>query len=69
MTVRVASITFDCADALVLGSFWSAALDRPLDPKASGDFASIDFGGAETRRDGHRGSPTMIRPGNGTRLR
>ena len=51
MTVRVASITFDCADALVLGSFWSAALGRPLDPKASSDFASIDFGGAP-RHDG-----------------
>jgi len=48
MTVTVASITVDCADALVVGTFWSAALDRPLDPGASGDFAAIDFAG---RRD------------------
>ena len=48
MTVRIASITFDCADAHVLGRFWSAALGRPLDPKASSDFATIGFRG---RRD------------------
>lgn len=48
MTVRIASVTFDCADALTLGRFWSAALGRPLDPRASGDFATIGFAG---RRD------------------
>ena len=48
MTVRIASITFDCADARTLGTFWSAALGRPLDPNASSDFATIGFGG---RRD------------------
>ncbi len=48
MTVSVASMTFDCTDALVVGSFWSAALGRPLDPGASSDFAAIDFAG---RRD------------------
>jgi len=48
MTVTVASITVDCADALVVGGFWSAALGRPLDPGASSDFAAIDFAG---RRD------------------
>ena len=48
MTVRIASVTFDCADALTLGRFWSAALGRPLDPDASSDFATIGFGG---RRD------------------
>ena len=41
MAVRIASVTFDCDDALVVGRFWSAALDRPLDPKPSSDFASI----------------------------
>jgi hypothetical protein len=41
MTVRVAAITFDCEDALTVARFWSAALDRPLDPKSSSDFASI----------------------------
>ena len=48
MTVRIASVTFDCADALTVGRFWSAALGRPLDPNASSDHASIGFAG---RRD------------------
>ena len=48
MTVTIASVTFDCTDALVVGRFWSAALGRPLDPGASSDFAAIDFAG---RRD------------------
>lgn len=48
MTVTIASITIDCTDALVVGTFWSAALGRPLDEGASGDFAAIDFRG---RRD------------------
>jgi hypothetical protein len=48
MTVRIASMTFDCADALAVGRFWSAALGRPLDPQASSDFAAIGFAG---RRD------------------
>jgi hypothetical protein len=45
MTVEIASVTFDCADALTVGRFWSAALGRPLDPKASSDFATIGFAG------------------------
>jgi len=45
LTVKIASVTFDCADALTVGQFWSAALDRPLDPKASSDFATIGFAG------------------------
>ncbi len=48
MTVTIASVTFDCADALKVGQFWSAALGRDLDPKASSDFATIGFVG---RRD------------------
>lgn len=48
MTVKIACMTFDCADALTVARFWSAALDRPLDPNASSDFASIGFAG---RRD------------------
>ena len=48
MTVSIASVTFDCADALTVGRFWSATLGRPLDPGASGDFAAIGFVG---RRD------------------
>ncbi len=45
MTVTIASLTFDCTDALVVGTFWSAAVGRPLDPKASSDFAAIGFAG------------------------
>ena len=41
MSVMVAAVTIDCEDALVVGRFWSAALDRPLDPGASAEFASI----------------------------
>jgi hypothetical protein len=41
MTVNVAAVTFDCTDALAVAQFWSAALDRPIDPKSSSDFASI----------------------------
>ena len=48
MPVQIACVTFDCADALTVGRFWSAALDRPLDPEASSDFAAIGFVG---RRD------------------
>jgi len=48
MAITIASVTFDCADALTLARFWSAALARPLDPKASSDFAAIGFAG---RRD------------------
>ena len=49
MTVRIASVTFDCADALTIGRFWSAALGRPLDPQASSDFATIGFAGRRDR--------------------
>ncbi len=48
MTVQIASVTFDCSDALVVGTFWSAALDRPLDPQASSEYAAIGLAG---RRD------------------
>jgi hypothetical protein len=48
MTVRIASVTFDCSGALVLGTFWSAAFGRELDPQGSSEYASIGFAG---RRD------------------
>jgi hypothetical protein len=48
MTVQIASVTFDCSDALAVGTFWSAALGRPLDPRASSEYAAIGFAG---RRD------------------
>ncbi len=45
MTVDIASVTFDCDDALTLGRFWAAALGRALDPRASSEFATIGFAG------------------------
>ena len=41
MTVSLAAVTFDCADAARLARFWSVMLDRPLAPDSSADFASI----------------------------
>jgi hypothetical protein len=43
MPVEVASFAFDCVDALLVGRFWSAAVDRPLDDGATSEFASIGF--------------------------
>ena len=48
MTVKIAAVTLDCVDALVVGRFWSAALGRPLDPKASSEYAAIGFAGRRT---------------------
>ncbi|MDQ2837884.1 MAG: VOC family protein [Actinomycetota bacterium] len=45
MAVKLACVAFDCADALVVGRFWSAAVGRPLDPGSSSGFASIGFHG------------------------
>jgi hypothetical protein len=45
MAVRLAAVSVDCVDALVVAQFWSAALDRPIDPNASSDFAAIGMVG------------------------
>jgi Glyoxalase-like domain len=61
VTLRLAAVTVDCEDALVVGRFWAAALDRPLDPKPSIEFASIGL--AEHRdTNGWRldGEPTWL---------
>jgi hypothetical protein len=49
MTVKISCVVFDCSDALTVARFWSAALDRPLDPQASNEFASIGFAGRRDR--------------------
>ena len=41
MTIRLHAVTFDCADAAVLGEFWAQALGEELDPGAGKQFASI----------------------------
>ena len=50
MPVKLAAVTFDCRDALAVAKFWSAALDRPIDPKSSSDFASIGMPEHRDRR-------------------
>ena len=52
MTLQLHAVTFDCADAAVLGGFWARALDRALDPGANKEFASIglhESGQAQSR--------------------
>jgi hypothetical protein len=52
MTNRLFAVTFDCADAAVVGGFWAQALGEELDPGAGKQFASIglqDSGRAELR--------------------
>ncbi|MFT6292527.1 MAG: putative enzyme related to lactoylglutathione lyase [Ilumatobacter sp.] len=44
MTLGIAAITIDCQNAATLAAFWSAALDRPIDPdseESGASFASI----------------------------
>ena len=41
MTNRLFAVTFDCADAAELGSFWAQALGQELDPGGGKAFASI----------------------------
>jgi hypothetical protein len=47
MPARIGNITFDCSDALRLGTFWAAALGRELDDGSSPGFASIGSGDPE----------------------
>ena len=52
MTLKIAAVTFDCEHATELATFWSAALDRPIDPsdeQTAPFFASI---GRETPTPG-----------------
>jgi hypothetical protein len=41
MSVQLAAVTFDCADATKVAAFWSAVLEHPVDEGASPDFAAI----------------------------
>jgi hypothetical protein len=52
MTNRLFALTFDCADAAVVGGFWARTLGKELDPGAGKAFASIglhDSGRTEPR--------------------
>ncbi|MCU0260153.1 MAG: VOC family protein [Ilumatobacteraceae bacterium] len=55
MTSRIASVTFDCADAVALAGFWAEVVGRPVlpgPPAPSEHFASIG--------PGDDGSPMMM---------
>jgi len=41
MSLSLGMLTFDCEDAARLAAFWSAVLDRPVDPGATADYAGI----------------------------
>lgn len=51
MTVQLAAVTFDCEDAMTVGNFWAAALDRPLDGHSTRDFATIGMADGHTVGD------------------
>lgn len=57
MTIHVAAITFDCANALTLAEFWSAALGRPIDP---GEPAPSPFFARLAPGEGDNAGPVMM---------
>ena len=50
MSLTTAHIVFDCTDAARLATFWSALLERPVDPGANAFFATVGSGGDEPLR-------------------
>ena len=56
MPITIASVTVDCADALTVAGFWSAALDRPLTPRPRASSPASGSPGDATQRDGPCGS-------------
>lgn len=45
MTLSLGNITFDCENPQTVADFWSAAIDRPVDPQPNEFFASIGVEG------------------------
>jgi predicted enzyme related to lactoylglutathione lyase len=41
MSLRIDTVTFDCADVMALARFWAAALDWDLDPESEPDGALV----------------------------
>ena len=39
--LAIAHVTVDCTDAAALAGFYAALLDRPVDPEATGFFATV----------------------------
>jgi predicted enzyme related to lactoylglutathione lyase len=54
VSAHLGNITFDCTDALVLGTFWSHVLGLPLDPGANSGYCSIG------RSDADRSKPAWF---------
>ena len=46
--MKIANVAFDCGDVSTMARFWSAVLDRPIDPGHSAESATI--GGADEQR-------------------
>ena len=42
--LKLANVTFDCADTMLTAGFWSAALELPMKDGASPFFAALDGG-------------------------
>lgn len=57
MSLGIAAITFDCRHAMELATFWSAALDRPIDP---GDESTAPFFASIGRSDASAGGPVLM---------
>jgi hypothetical protein len=47
MPLALAHVVVDCQDAGKLAAFWSAVLERPVDPGGSAFFATIGRGGPQ----------------------
>src|SRR3954470_15619967 len=45
MATFIKSVTFDCADALVMGRFWAAALGSDLDEDSTAERAFVEPAG------------------------
>lgn len=57
MPLDIAAITFDCRHAMDLARFWSAALDRPIDP---GDESTAEFFASIGRSGPADGRPVLM---------
>lgn len=45
MAALIKSVSFDCADALVVATFWAAALGTDVDEDATSDLAYVEAAG------------------------
>ncbi len=54
MSVNLFAVTFDCADAAGLATFWSGVLERPVEDGATAEMASIAPKDAASRKTGAR---------------